>query len=98
MDNKEQNAEKAALIAWTAFLFVLVFLSRIIDRRRRRRFAPSLTKIPTRTIQRPSDQGRTLTSRRRFPPGTALSRSQRPDSVRPKPTRQGREMQCGSSI
>src|SRR5580700_4571934 len=30
-------------------LFVLAFLSRIEDRRRRRRFAPSLTRMPTRT-------------------------------------------------
>src|SRR5580692_5660618 len=40
----------AALIAWTAFLFVLMILSRIEDRRRRRRFAPSLTRSSTRTI------------------------------------------------
>src|SRR5580704_18493586 len=39
----------AALIAWTAFLFVLMILSRIEDRRRRRRFAPSLTRSPIRT-------------------------------------------------
>jgi hypothetical protein len=31
-------------------LFVLLILSRIIDRRRRRRFAPSLTRSATRTI------------------------------------------------
>src|SRR5580704_9059936 len=43
------EAQKAALIAWTAFLFVLVNLSRIVDRRRRRRFAPSSTSSPTRT-------------------------------------------------
>jgi hypothetical protein len=30
-------------------LFVLAILSRIKDRRRRRRFAPSLTRLPTRT-------------------------------------------------
>src|SRR3984893_19014878 len=30
-------------------LFVLAFLSRIADRRRRGRFAPSLTRTPTRT-------------------------------------------------
>src|SRR5580704_9311099 len=33
-------------------------LSRIADRRRRRRFAPSLTSSSTRTTQHPSDQGR----------------------------------------
>jgi hypothetical protein len=32
-----------------AELFVLMILSRIIDRRRRRRFAPSLTRSSTRT-------------------------------------------------
>ena len=52
-----QPAQKAALIAWTAFLFVLMELSRIDDRRRRRRFAPSLTIPSTQTIWRPSDQG-----------------------------------------
>jgi len=41
-------------------LFVLIILSRIEDRRRRRRFAPSLTRLSTRTIQHPSDQGRNL--------------------------------------
>jgi hypothetical protein len=30
-------------------LFVLAILSRIADRRRRRRFAPSVTRLPTRT-------------------------------------------------
>src|SRR4029077_16004759 len=55
----KRTAEKAALIAWIAFLFVLMILSRIEDRRRRRRFAPSLTKSSTRTSQHPSDQGRT---------------------------------------
>ncbi len=54
---QHQPAQKAALIAWTAFLFVLMELSRIDDRRRRRRFAPSLTIPSTRTIWRPSDQG-----------------------------------------
>src|SRR5580698_5962772 len=35
-----------------------MILSRIADRRRRRRFAPSLTRSPTRTECYPSDQGR----------------------------------------
>src|SRR6202030_526913 len=39
-----------------AGLFVLVISSRIADRRRRRRFAPSLTRSPTRTECYPSDQ------------------------------------------
>src|SRR5580704_7425501 len=37
-----------------------MILSRIYDRRRRRRFAPSLTRSSTRTECRPSDQGRFL--------------------------------------
>jgi hypothetical protein len=41
-------------------LFVLMILSRIVDRRRRRRYAPSLTRSSTRTIQHPSDQSRNL--------------------------------------
>jgi len=51
-------------------VFVLMILSRIEDRRRRRRhsasktrvtalMAPSLTRSSTRTTQHPSDQGRT---------------------------------------
>src|SRR5580700_8014555 len=40
--------------------FVLTILSRIVDRRRRRRFAPSLTRSSTRTECCPSDQGRFL--------------------------------------
>src|SRR5579862_6452333 len=50
-------------------VFVLMILSRIVDRPLarlrasltrygRRRFAPSLTRSSTRTIQQPSDQGR----------------------------------------
>src|ERR1700734_4359816 len=45
-------------------VFVLTILSRIEDRRRRRRFAPSLTRSSTRTNQHPSDQGRNLLSRK----------------------------------
>src|SRR5580700_1560616 len=37
-----------------------MILSRIVDRRRRRRFAPSLTRMSTRTQCCPSDQGRFL--------------------------------------
>jgi hypothetical protein len=58
LTDKQKPAEKAALIAWIAFLFVLMILSRIEDRRRRRRFAPSLTRSSTRANQYPSDQGR----------------------------------------
>src|SRR6202171_4823059 len=41
-----------------AELFALMILSRVNDRRRRRRFAPPLTRSSTRTQCHPSDQGR----------------------------------------
>jgi hypothetical protein len=55
-------------------LFVLAILSRIVDRRRRRRFAPSLTRSPTRTTQHPSDQGRHPLSRKRIDPWQPLDK------------------------
>jgi hypothetical protein len=43
------NGGESGLDRLDSTLFVLVILSRIEDRRRRRRFAPSLTRSPTRT-------------------------------------------------
>jgi hypothetical protein len=48
-EGRPTAAEKAALIAWIAFVFVLAILSRIADRRRRRRVAPAVTSSSTRT-------------------------------------------------
>jgi hypothetical protein len=43
------EALESGLDRMDSTLFVLMILSRIEDRRRRRRFAPSLTKSSTRT-------------------------------------------------
>src|SRR5580693_9692793 len=52
------GAEKAALIAWTAFLFGLMILSRTARSAAALGGLRSLTRSSTRTIQHPSDQGR----------------------------------------
>jgi hypothetical protein len=44
-----QDGPESGLDRMDSTLFVLAILSRIEDRRRRRRFAPSLTRLPTRT-------------------------------------------------
>src|ERR1700684_3588059 len=60
------HAERiAALIAWTLVVRVDGFVKGL-DRRRRRRFAPPLTKPSTRTQCCPCDQGRFLGAFRFF--------------------------------
>ena len=67
--------EKAALIAWTALCSRCMILSRIVDRRRRRRFAPSLTRC----------QREQLASMRSRPPcaHSCFTGSQEADSFAP---------------
>src|ERR1700719_1730940 len=64
-DENIRNGPESGLDRMDDTVFVLMILSRIADRRRRRRFAPSLTKSSTRTIQHPCDQGRPPISRTR---------------------------------